>query len=162
MTGVSAPACATHPVGTPRIGRSGPLLLLAASLLHNGEEALTYPAARPQVEEAIGSILSIAFVAPSVAGFRALLAVVSVAAMLAIGWAVLHRGSPLALLLVRGLAWIMLANVAIPHLPAAFLFGGYAPGLATAVLLNLPVAAYVLVATRRTAPKTPYSYPQSL
>ncbi len=38
----------------------------------------------------------------------------------------------------------MLGNVFIPHVPAAILLGGYAPGIVTAVLLNFPIAGYVL------------------
>jgi hypothetical protein len=33
----------------------------------------------------------------------------------------------------------MLANVFVPHVPAAIVFRGYAPGVVTAVLINFPV-----------------------
>jgi len=35
-------------------------------------------------------------------------------------------------------------NVFIPHVPAAVALGGYAPGVATAVLINLPFSIYFL------------------
>jgi hypothetical protein len=38
----------------------------------------------------------------------------------------------------------MFLNVFVPHLPAAILLRGYAPGVVTAVLLNLPVTTVLL------------------
>lgn len=35
----------------------------------------------------------------------------------------------------------MLLNVFVPHVAAAIMFRGYAPGLVTALLVNLPVMA---------------------
>jgi hypothetical protein len=46
--------------------------------------------------------------------------------------------------LVVLLAGVMLLNVLIPHLPAAVAFGGYAPGVVTAVLINAPVCLWFL------------------
>lgn len=37
-------------------------------------------------------------------------------------------------------------NVFVPHLPAAILLRSYAPGLVTAVLVNLPITAVLLAA----------------
>jgi hypothetical protein len=37
----------------------------------------------------------------------------------------------------------MLANVFIPHIPASLVFRSYTPGVATAVLINLPVMSYL-------------------
>ncbi|MBV9267224.1 MAG: HXXEE domain-containing protein [Acidobacteriaceae bacterium] len=45
--------------------------------------------------------------------------------------------------LLFGYMVAMLANVVVPHVPAAFLFRGYSPGLITAVLLNLPVLTFL-------------------
>jgi Protein of unknown function with HXXEE motif len=39
----------------------------------------------------------------------------------------------------------MLANVFVPHVPAAIVFHGYAPGLVTAVLINLPVMSMLVI-----------------
>jgi hypothetical protein len=41
--------------------------------------------------------------------------------------------------LLFGYCAAMLANVFIPHVPATVAFGGYTPGVITAVLVNLPV-----------------------
>jgi len=45
--------------------------------------------------------------------------------------------------LLFGYAVAMLVNVFIPHVIAAILFRGYAPGLATALALNLPVLTWL-------------------
>lgn len=39
----------------------------------------------------------------------------------------------------------MLANVFVPHVPAAIVFHGYAPGLVTAVLINSPVMSILVI-----------------
>ena len=71
--------------------------------------------------------------------FRFAIVVVTVA-----GWAVTYmswrsgRESVWSYLLF-GYVVAMLANVLVPHVPAAFVFRGYVPGLVTAVVLNLPV-----------------------
>ena len=43
--------------------------------------------------------------------------------------------------LLFGYIVAMLVNVFVPHIPAAIMFQGYAPGVVTAVLVNLPVLA---------------------
>jgi len=43
----------------------------------------------------------------------------------------------------------MLVNVFVPHIPAAIVFGGYAPGVVTAVVVNLPVMAFLVVRALR-------------
>lgn len=56
------------------------------------------------------------------------------------------RGEPesLSVYLVAGLAVVMLANVIIPHLGATLQMRVYAPGLITSLLLNLPVAFFLI------------------
>ena len=39
----------------------------------------------------------------------------------------------------------MLVNVVVPHIPAAIIFRGYAPGVVTAVVINLPVMTFLSV-----------------
>jgi hypothetical protein len=53
------------------------------------------------------------------------------------------RGSLWAYLLFGYMA-AMLANVFIPHIPASLVFGEYTPGVATAVLVNLPLMSILL------------------
>jgi len=71
--------------------------------------------------------------------FRFAIVVVTIA-----GWAVTYlswRGGreSVGSYLLFGCVVATLANVLVPHIPAAFVFRGYVPGLVTAVLLNLPV-----------------------
>lgn len=47
--------------------------------------------------------------------------------------------------LVFGSMVAMFVNVFVPHIPAALRFGGYAPGLVTAVILNAPVMSVVVI-----------------
>jgi Protein of unknown function with HXXEE motif len=51
--------------------------------------------------------------------------------------------------LICWVASIFLANVFIPHVPAMIIFGGYAPGGLTAVLVNFPLALLVLIKARK-------------
>ena len=47
--------------------------------------------------------------------------------------------------LLFGYIVAMLVNVVVPHIPAAIIFRGYAPGVVTAVLINLPVLTFLSV-----------------
>jgi len=51
--------------------------------------------------------------------------------------------------LLVGYAAAMLANVLVPHIPASLVFGGYTPGVVTAVLINLPVMSALLLSAVR-------------
>jgi hypothetical protein len=46
--------------------------------------------------------------------------------------------------LLVGVAGVFLLNVFVPHVVAALAIGGYAPGLVTALLLNLPICSLML------------------
>ena len=122
-----------------------PTVLLLAFLLHNLEEALTFGAFRQAAETLLRKLTSSEFSTPSYHSFLSALVVVSLIAALAMAWAILQPSRRSALVLVQGLAWIMLINVFVPHVPAAILLGGYAPGLITAVFVNLPIAGFALV-----------------
>src|ERR1022692_3728565 len=73
--------------------------------------------------------------------FRFALVVLTVAAWMItfLGW----RTGPQSIWTYLEFGYIvtMLVNVFVPHIPAAVVFRGYAPGVVTAVLLNLPVMA---------------------
>lgn len=43
----------------------------------------------------------------------------------------------------------MVANVFVPHIPAAILFHGYAPGIVTATLINLPLLTFLIIRALR-------------
>lgn len=47
--------------------------------------------------------------------------------------------------LLFGCVTATLLNVFVPHVPAALVFGGYAPGVVTAVTINLPVMTWLLI-----------------
>ena len=123
-------------------------VLLSAFLLHNMEEALTFGAYRASTQTLIRELTFRNWSVPTVDSFFVALAVVSLAATLSMIWAILRPTRRSALIFVRGLAWIMLLNVALPHVPAAIFLGGYAPGLVTAVFVNLPIACLALIRLR--------------
>ena len=130
-----------------------PAALLAAFLLHNVEEALTFDSYREASQSALQNLGWTDFSAPTVGSFLLALAAVSLAAGLAMTWALLQPSRRSSAILVKGLAWIMLLNVLLPHLPAAVLFNGYTPGLLTALFINVPVACFVLLQLRTIGPE---------
>ena len=124
----------------PRVLWLVPVLLA----LHNAEEALFFPRYLPFVISRLpGGWQSLA--APLTTGqVWAALAVVTAGAFAVAWWAVRRPASPAArwtLLLVQTM---MLLNALWHVLTAAVLFGGYAPGLVTGVLVNLPFSIYLL------------------
>ncbi len=46
--------------------------------------------------------------------------------------------------ILAGVATVFLVNVLVPHLIAAIVVGGYAPGIVTALLLNLPLCSLMI------------------
>jgi hypothetical protein len=117
-------------------------LLAAALALHDLEEAVAYPLLRP----AIRGILPFA---PPVAAFWASLAAVTLGGVALAMWAGRGPGSAAKAATLRAIALVLLANVLVPHVPAAIVLGGYAPGVATALIVNLPVGLLALALLRR-------------
>lgn len=118
-------------------------LLLAAVCAHNGEEALTYAHFRPRAEALMAKLGGHDVVLLVASTFYLMLAAVTLAAAIALASAdrlPLHRRALPGIVI----AGILLANVVIPHVPAAILLGGYAPGVVTALLVNLPLAITLL------------------
>lgn len=124
-----------------------PVALLVCFLVHNSEEALTYGRYRERSAALLNRLMGVPGV-PSEAAFHLALMLVSLLAAVAMVVVIARPAAPLARSVTIALAAVMLVNVAVPHVPAALLLGGYAPGVVTAVLLNLPVA---LLALRRLA-----------
>jgi hypothetical protein len=58
------------------------------------------------------------------------------------------RGSQVGIYLLCGYALAMALNALLPHVAATVAMRRYAPGTATAVLLNLPVCVLLLIAAR--------------
>lgn len=126
-----------------------PIALLVVFLLHNAEEAISYSSYREPSQALIRTVFFNSYSAPSTDSFHVALLAASFVGSAAMIWARFNPSRPAAAMLVRGLALLMLGNVFIPHVPAAILLGGYAPGVVTAVLLNVPIASFVLVRLRR-------------
>jgi hypothetical protein len=121
-------------------------LVAAFAFLHNLEEALTMPSYAPDVRQRLSPLLPPTVLAATtdLSWFYVALAVVTVIPILVV--LVATTGRPR-----RGAAWavafvqsLVLVNVVVPHIPAAVALGGYAPGLATAVAINLPYSVYFL------------------
>lgn len=112
-------------------------LLAAALTLHDLEEALGYPLTRPVLLRSWPA-------APPVEAFWAALAVVTGVGVAAAAWAAYGPSSPVKRGVLRAIAAILLINVLVPHVPAAVILGGYAPGVVTAVAVNLPLCLLAL------------------
>jgi hypothetical protein len=122
---------------------SAALALAVAFVLHNLEEGLAYPLMRDGIFRRLAS-RGVLWWSPEPAGFQLLLAVLTVAGLLLGAWAGRGPPAPGKRLVLQMFAWILLANIAVPHVPGAILLGGYAPGVATAVTLNLAAGLFAL------------------
>ena len=120
---------------------------LGAFALHNLEEGLAYA----RMHDAAGARIAAAGLVwwrPTPAQFDLALLGLTLAVGLALGWAARGSVSRTRLAVLRALPLVMLANVVVPHVPAAILLGGYAPGLLTALAVNIPVSLWALNALR--------------
>lgn len=136
-----APASAVH---TP--GRALLLAVPALLTVHNLEELLAMPRVLPSVAERMPDAARGILPAVTLPMFAAALAVATVLPWIVAGFAVAGRRTALYLLLV--IQATMLVNVA-SHVVSAVVLGGYAPGLATALALNLPFGIHLLARARR-------------
>jgi hypothetical protein len=116
-------------------------MLAAALTAHDLEEAWAYSRLRPALREILP------FAPPAEAAWAALAEVTVVGVGLAL-WAGRGPASAAKMGWLRAIALILLVNVLIPHVPAAVVLGGYAPGVATAVALNLPLGLLALMLLR--------------
>jgi len=141
-----------QPMSRPGRSLEAPLasaLLFAALALHNLEEALTYANARGAAQRLIGQILPDLRLPPPALAQGALLGLTLVGGALLL-WAARTRNRDAAWFVLRITAAVLLANVLAPHVPAAIALGGYAPGLVTAVAINLPLGLWILARARST------------
>jgi hypothetical protein len=121
-------------------------LVAAFAVLHNLEEALMVPRYAPLVRERLSGIAPAAVISatgPLSWFYGALLAATIVPALVVLVAVTrpMTRTTAYAVLFVQSL---FLVNVIVPHVPAALLLGGYAPGVFTAVVLQLPFSVYFL------------------
>jgi hypothetical protein len=114
-----------------------------AVTLHNAEEAIWMP--RWSASHAAQLLVN----PPGASEIIAALVVLTAAAF-AVTYQSARRGpESIWAYLTFGYIVAMLANVFVPHVPAAIVFHGYAPGVVTAVLINLPVMSILLICMLR-------------
>jgi hypothetical protein len=113
---------------------------------HNLEEGLTAEAYLPEVKALLGgrTPASMAALVPGLQQFYIALIGATLIPLIMTAVATTGRPTPLKKYLSPLLAVTLLLNVFIPHVPAAIALGGYAPGVATAVLVNLPFSTFFL------------------
>jgi hypothetical protein len=132
-----------------QIRRRLAIALFGAIVLHNAEEAITFARYRDKAAQLIQTIVGTPVSVPSTVMFQIALVIVTLAAALALAFAANGQASPSKWRVIVGVALIMAINVLVPHVPAAIAFGGYAPGVVTAVLINAPIALWVITSVRR-------------
>ena len=121
--------------------RTAQWCLFAAFLAHNLEEGATVGAYLPKSQSMLSEYFGVAEMAARVTQAHFAWALVAVSAA---GFVFVSLGGWRPFLPVL-LAAVMLVNVLVPHVPAAIALGGYAPGVVTAVLVNLPYSRWFLL-----------------
>lgn len=108
-----------------------------AVAIHNAEEAIWMP----------GWWASLAgqlpLHPPSATEFRSVLFMLTAAAVVVTSLSERNGPGSLWSYLLFGSIIAVLANVFIPHVPATLVFHSYAPGVVTAVVINLPVMSFL-------------------
>jgi hypothetical protein len=126
-------------------------LLGAAIFLHNLEEGLTIDRYLLRSTALLQQIPLLRGRVPLVSLNQLYvgLVIVTVVPILIIAWATTGANRPYKRYVVAMIAAALLWNVFLAHVPATILFGGYAPGVVTAALINLPLTLYLFWRTRR-------------
>ena len=119
-------------------------LVFAFLALHNLEEALTMRAYLPRISKLLREHAPASLVPalPTPAQFYAALVGATLIPLLLVAFATNGKPTQLKSYLVALVQAQVCLNVFVPHVPAAFALGGYAPGLVTALLINLPFSVY--------------------
>ena len=110
--------------------------LPVAVTLHNLEEAIWLPSAAKQFDMLPRQM--------SPGRFRFGVGVLTVAAYLITWFSVADGRDSAWTSMFVAYTFVMFLNVFVPHLPAAILLKSYAPGVVTAVVVNLPVTTLLL------------------
>lgn len=110
-------------------------LMIPVVAAHNFEEWLTIPTFQAA---AVAQRFGAPFHAPSWQAMQLGLLLVTLAPAGIVVWASVGKQRWWKDAAVCWVGGVFLANVFLPHIPAAFLAGGYSPGVLTAVLVNLP------------------------
>ena len=112
-------------------------LFPVAVTLHNGEEALFMPSWDMNHRSQIP-------LHPSAAAIWLALLLLTAGAYAITALSTRRGKQSIWAYLLFGYIAAMLINVFVPHIPAAIVFRGYAPGVLTAVLINLPLMSLLL------------------
>ena len=132
--------------------RSLQWLVIVFLALHNLEEALTAGAYFPKIDallKSMGVPASLLASRPTLAQFYLALAGATIFPLIIVALATTGRPTRLKAYAVAVLQAMLLVNVFVPHVPAAFALGGYAPGVLTAVFVNLPFSIYFFRRSQR-------------
>jgi hypothetical protein len=124
----------------PRVLWLVPLLLA----IHNAEEALLFPRYLPLVLSRLPEGWRALAGAVTLGQVGIALALVTLVPLLLAIWAFRHPDSELPVWLLLLVQATVLLNVLWHVAAAVVVFGGYAPGLLTALLINLPFSIYLL------------------
>lgn len=126
------------PLGVSR--RTALLLVPVLITVHNAEEALLIPSVLRVLPRRLPSGLGLSI--PTYPQFLAALAVVTLVPWLVWLFGVARRETRAGVTLLLLVQMVMLVNVA-SHVGAAVFLGGYAPGVVTALALNLPFSIHL-------------------
>lgn len=115
-------------------------------VLHNLEEGLTAKAYFPKAKALMSGRVPATVLSsvPSLEQFYIALAGATFLPLVLTVIATTGKPTHIKSYFVAVIAAGLLLNVFIPHVPAAVALGGYTPGVATAVLVNLPCSIYFL------------------
>ena len=123
-------------------------LLIPAIALHNFEEWLTLPQ-YGDVGVILAQRLGVSVAAPSGSVFAVALTLVTIVPAILVVAGSTGTPSRKKTWLVCFVASVYLANVFLPHVPAALFAGSYVPGVATALMINLPLCVLLLRQAKR-------------
>lgn len=118
-------------------------LLIPMVALHNWEEWLTFPSFL-RTNVLMAERVGMPFDVPTWPVLQMAIVLVTLTSVFTIAVASTGKPSRVKHILLCWIASIYLANVLIPHIPAAIFVGGYAPGLFTALFINLPICLLLL------------------
>ena len=113
-------------------------------LLHNLEEGVAYSATRAGATRLVSRVWPDIRL-PTPGAFQAALLLLTIGAGAIVLWAGMAKRQQAGWLVMRITAAVLLVNVFVPHVPAAIALGGYAPGLVTALTINLPLSLWILL-----------------
>jgi len=121
-------------------------LVAVFALLHNLEEGLTMPRYAPVVRQRLSGVAPAVLLAATrdLSWFCVALVVATVVPTLVVLVATTGRRGRAAAWAVVFVQSLFFVNVFVPHIPAAVALGGYAPGVVTAVAVELPYGVYFL------------------